>query len=98
MRARDRKKHEEIHELLRAALPEGLIDMMAHQAKMYRTLTAVWQTGSTDVGVVSRNIYEFYGKKIPLRDIKPTVTDFLQILKDDGELKWPFELVLAYDW
>ncbi len=63
---------------------EEQIEALAHQSRTYRTLTAVYQTGSVEVNVASRNIYEFYNKDLPLKMVEEIVKEYLPLLRREG--------------
>lgn len=65
---------------------EDFVQFMAHQTRLYRLLTTVYKTNSTDPAILVPAIFEFYDGKVALELIRPLVEEYLPYLREDGLL------------
>jgi len=68
--------------------PEQL-DELQFQAKVFRILTSIYQTGSIDEEVITDYIFNHYNGEVPKESINEIVVDFLPYVLHETGLVFP---------
>jgi hypothetical protein len=87
-------KDQEISELLRDLLGEDQINYLRHMSKLGNTCSAIHAIGSVDEQRLIMHIYTRFEKQVSIDMIQEIVTEYVQVLRDEGLLDENDQLTL----